>query len=139
MKNEFYPLSKTEEGIFVSCLKETDAYNLANLVNLGAALDVNKFADSVKKVFEAISSGCIPVYWGSLNDPEPGILNKDAIFLWNMGGDNSKSIQMIEDLVLHPKMLDEFMRQPRLVEGAEEKIVSMIQGLEEKIGGLFKE
>ena len=53
MKNEFYPLSKTEEGIFVSCLKETDAYNLANLVNLGADLDVNKFADSVKKVFEA--------------------------------------------------------------------------------------
>ena len=53
MKNEFYPLSKTEEGIFVSCLKETDAYNLANLVNLGSILDVNKFADSVKKVFEA--------------------------------------------------------------------------------------
>ena len=53
MKNEFYPLSKTEEGIYVSCLTETDAYNLGNLVNLGKNIDIDKFKNAVNKVFDA--------------------------------------------------------------------------------------
>ena len=40
---EYFPLSKTEEGIYVSCLKPTDAYNLTNVVNLGKKLDEAKF------------------------------------------------------------------------------------------------
>lgn len=41
---EFFPLSKTEQGIYVSCLQKTDAHNLTNYVNLGKDLDVKKFA-----------------------------------------------------------------------------------------------
>ena len=48
-----YPLSKTEEGIYVSCLNKTDAYNLANVIDLGCDIDINKFISSVKKVFLA--------------------------------------------------------------------------------------
>jgi len=48
---EYFPLSKTEEGIYVSCLKETDAYNLTDYVNLGKDLDVDKFKKAVEKVF----------------------------------------------------------------------------------------
>ena len=50
---KYYPLSKTEEGIYVACLKETDAYNLTNYVNLGKDLDVKKFTAAVSKVFDA--------------------------------------------------------------------------------------
>ena len=48
---DFYPLSKTEEGIYVSCLKETDAYNLANIVDLGSNIDIMKFKDAIENVF----------------------------------------------------------------------------------------
>lgn len=99
----------------------------------------NSMGYVTEKVFEAISAGCIPVYWGSMGNPEPGILNKDAIVMWNMGQDNSKSIQLIEDLVSHPKLLDDFLRQPRLVDGAEDIIVEMILTLEGKIRLLFKD
>ena len=50
---KYYPLSKTEEGIYLSCLEKTDAYNLANLVNLGKNIDVEMLKDSIKKVFAA--------------------------------------------------------------------------------------
>jgi len=97
----------------------------------------NSFGYVTEKLFEAISAGCIPVYWGSLGEPEPGILNKDAIVLWNMGNDSTKAIQMIEDLYTHPDLMDEFIHQPRLMEGAEDKILEMMQSLEDKIRVLF--
>ncbi len=50
---EIYPLSKTEEGIYVSCLKQTDAYNIASVMNFGGSLDVKKFNDALNKVFDA--------------------------------------------------------------------------------------
>ena len=49
----YYPLSKTEEGIYVSCLKQTDAYNLTNVINFGPNIDESKFNDALNKVFEA--------------------------------------------------------------------------------------
>ena len=49
---EKYHLSKTEEGIYVSCLNETDAYNLTYYTNLGKDIDIDKFIESVKKAFE---------------------------------------------------------------------------------------
>ena len=53
MRKELYPLSKTEEEIYIACLKETDAYNLANVMKLGKDIDVAKFREAVEKVFEA--------------------------------------------------------------------------------------
>ncbi|MBP5465958.1 MAG: hypothetical protein J6Y43_00130, partial [Clostridia bacterium] len=50
---DFYPLSKTEEGIYVSCLKETDAYNLTNYINLGKDVDADKLRRATEAVFEA--------------------------------------------------------------------------------------
>lgn len=86
-----------------------------------------------EKVFEAISSGCIPIYWGSLNNPEPGILNKDAIIFWNMNGDNAENVRKIEELYTHPTILKEFIKQPRLLVTAEEYILDMIHDLEAKL------
>jgi len=91
-----------------------------------------------EKVFEAISSGCIPIYWGSLNNPEPGILNKDAIILWNMNGDNAQNVKKIEELYSHPAMLKEFIEQPRLLPTADEYILDMIHELEAKLRMVIK-
>ncbi len=91
----------------------------------------NSFGYVTEKVFEAIAAGCIPIYWGSYNMPEPDILNQDAIIKWNMNGDNSANIALIEDLYAHPDRLHEFMAQPRLKPEAEEKIIHTIQQLEQ--------
>lgn len=47
-----YPLSKTEEGIYVSCLKPTDAYNVANVLNLGKDIDIERIKDAIYKIFD---------------------------------------------------------------------------------------
>ena len=65
--------------------------------------------------------------------PEIGILNQDAIIKWNMNGDNSDNVALINDLYAHPDMLMTFMAQPRLIPQAEEQIVGMIQQLEQRL------
>ena len=52
MNNKFYPLSKTEEGIYVACLNETDAYNLSNYLLLDNDIDLDRFKKSIQKVFD---------------------------------------------------------------------------------------
>lgn len=36
-----------------------------------------------EKLFEAVISGCIPIYWGSGNKPEPMVLNQDAVLFFD--------------------------------------------------------
>lgn len=86
-----------------------------------------------EKVFEAIASGCIPIYWGSHNMPESDILNQDAIIKWNMKGDNTTNIRLIEELYAHPERLKEFISQPRLKSGAEEIVCGIIEQLNQSL------
>jgi alpha(1,3/1,4) fucosyltransferase len=86
-----------------------------------------------EKLFQAIKAGCIPIYWGSGQNPEPNVLNHDAILFWEQGSDNQTLIQQIQDLVNHPKRLREFMQQPRLQPHAAEYIGDMFVTLERKL------
>lgn len=97
----------------------------------------NSYGYVTEKIFEAIAAGCIPIYWGSYNMPELDILNQDVIIKWNMNGDNSANIAMIEDLYAHPDRLREFLAQPRLLPRAEENIVQMINQLEQKLRSII--
>ena len=97
----------------------------------------NSYGYVTEKVFEAIAAGCLPIYWGSYNKPEVDILNQEAIIKWNMNGDNSANIALIEDLYTHPDRLQEFMTQPRLKQEADEKVVSIVNQLEQKIKNLL--
>ena len=49
---EYYPLSKTEEGIYLSCLTKTDSYNLAYLMKLGKSLDIDKFNNVLNEIIK---------------------------------------------------------------------------------------
>ena len=51
--NKFYPLSKSEQGLYISSLSSGDAYNLAHSVNLGKDVTLKKVSESLKKVCEA--------------------------------------------------------------------------------------
>lgn len=68
-----------------------------------------------EKLFEAFVAGCIPIYYGSDNDPEPGIVNKDAVIFWDKDGDNSKQISFIQQLLSDEQSYNEFINQPKLL------------------------
>lgn len=93
----------------------------------------NSYGYVTEKIFEAIASGCIPIYWGSHNIPEPDILNQDALIKWNMNSDNTDNIRLIEELYAHPDRLREFMCQPRLKPEAEEIVCGMVDQLNQRL------
>lgn len=86
-----------------------------------------------EKIFHSIGSGCIPIYYGSLNNPEPDVLNHDAIIFWDQDGDNSATIKKVEELWNNPKLYKEFFEQPRLQPHAWEVVAEYFSMLEKKL------
>ena len=86
-----------------------------------------------EKIFQSIQAGCIPVYWGSENNPEPDILNQEAIIFWEKGGENEKVISLIAELNQSSSKLNDFISQPRLTKNAPELIITMFDNLEKKL------
>ena len=91
-----------------------------------------------EKVFHAIGSGCIPIYWGAQGNPEPDVLNRDAILFWNPDGDNTALLKQIETLQSNDKLYREFFGQPRLKDDAWKVVAGYFDNLEEHINNLFK-
>jgi len=91
-----------------------------------------------EKVFHAIGSGCIPIYWGSNNNPEPNVLNHDAILFWNKDGDNNSLIEIIKELQNDPAKYNDFFEQPRLKPDAWQVVAEYFEQLEQKINDLFR-
>lgn len=86
-----------------------------------------------EKIFDAIYSGCIPVYWGSENHPEPEILNQNAILFFNKDSENSDLIGRLKTLNENKKLYKEFAEQNRLKENAHEVIFDWMEKLEKKL------
>lgn len=86
-----------------------------------------------EKVFEAIRYNTIPVYWGGLNNPEPDVLNKDAILFYK-GPDSAPGLlKQIEELHNHPKLYKEFLEQPKFQPKAAEYIIDLYEDLYTKM------
>lgn len=86
-----------------------------------------------EKIFDAIKAGCIPIYWGSENRPEPEILNQDRILFLKLNGDNSEVLKKINLLNTDPKAYTEFINQPIFQPNASEKIYVFFELLENKL------
>ncbi len=71
-----------------------------------------------EKIFDAFSAGTIPIYFGSNNEPEPGIINPKAVIFWDSHGDNMKNKKEISRLLEDDAYYREFIKQPRLFEDA---------------------
>lgn len=91
-----------------------------------------------EKVFHAIGSGCIPIYWGSNNNPEPNVLNHDAILFWIPDGDNSALLQKIADLQSDDRRYRDFFEQPRLKADAWQVVANYFDQLEQHLNKLFQ-
>ena len=91
-----------------------------------------------EKVFHAIGSGCVPIYWGANNTPEPDVLNHDVILFWNPDGNNEALLKQISELEDNPTLYRDFFEQPRLKEDAWQVVVNYFNSLEQHLNNLFK-
>ncbi len=91
-----------------------------------------------EKVFHAIGSGCIPIYNGSLNNPEPEVLNHEAILFWEKDGDNEDLLRKIGELHDNNLLYKEFFEQPRLNNNAWEVVAKYFDDLERRLNELFQ-
>ena len=85
-----------------------------------------------EKIFESISCGCVPIYWGSGQRPEPNVLNLDAIIMWDREHNGAIALGQLLDLLSSSKRMQEFMSQPRLLPTAEEFILDTFSSIEHK-------
>ena len=84
-----------------------------------------------EKIFDAFISDCIPLYYGALNDPEPGLINRDAVIFWNKEGNNEENREKILELKNNESFYQEFMSRPKLLPAAAEYVIDRYAKLKE--------
>lgn len=82
-----------------------------------------------EKVFEAIQAGCIPIYWGSNNVPEPTILNQSAIAFYQPDNNNATLLEQIANI----NATNNIASMPRFTPTAAEHIWDMYVALKQTI------
>ena len=92
-----------------------------------------------EKLFDAFLAGTIPIYHGDCNNPEPGLINKDAVIFWNYNGDNAEQTQKIKRLIEDEDYYQEFMKQPKLTSQTVEFVYDKLQELKERVEDLLHE
>ena len=91
---------------------------------------------TTEKLFQSFSAGCIPVYYGSLGEPEV-FVNKKAIVMYD--GNNADEVeQKIRLLRNDEKYYNEFIKQPRLFDNAVDCIYEMNKNLRLKYEEIIK-
>lgn len=70
-----------------------------------------------EKLFEAFLGGCVPIYAGGASRPEPGIVNPDAVLLWEQGNreNNDAVVRKACELNQNEKLYTEFISQTKLL------------------------
>jgi hypothetical protein len=99
--------------------------------------NTNRTGYVTEKVFDAIKSNTIPIYWGSNNNPEPDVLNKDAILFYDGPESLAGLNKQIEELHRNPRLYTEFLNQPRFQPHAAEYIIDRYNGLQSKMRKLL--
>ncbi len=91
-----------------------------------------------EKIFHAIASGCIPLYWGGGGAPEPGILNPEAIMHYDPRHPSDFEGRL-KTLLAHPGAPAAFAQQPRFLPEAAALIYAFYLQLEDRLENLFRD
>jgi hypothetical protein len=86
-----------------------------------------------EKIFDAIFAGCIPIYRGANNQPEPDILNQNRILFLQSNDSNDFILQKIKSLLTDSKQFCKFANQPAFTPDAAKVIYSYFERLEKKV------
>jgi glycosyltransferase involved in cell wall biosynthesis len=80
-----------------------------------------------EKIFQALYSGCIPIYTGWNKDPEPGIINPNIILWYDLTPDNMELVNEISRLHFNDRLYKSFMEQDFFLDTAIDKIYHFLQ------------
>ncbi len=90
-----------------------------------------------EKLFDAFRTGVIPIYHGSGNDPEPGLINKDAVLFWDYNGNgqaaNAAVISKIHELSADDRAYRDFMHQEKLTKACADYVWQCMGALREEL------
>lgn len=91
-----------------------------------------------EKLFESFAAGCIPIYWGALENPEPNVINKNAVLFYNSTGGNDGLLKTIEALHTNESAYKDFLNQNPILPNAADFIFDKLNALDLKISQLIK-
>lgn len=97
----------------------------------------NRTGYVTEKLFEAFQAGAIPIYWGSDNNPEKGLINPSSVILWNNGGDNREAMEKIRELNESETAYQKFIEQERMTPELIAYVCSRFDELEKRIKALL--
>ena len=86
-----------------------------------------------EKLFEAFVADAIPIYYGSDNDPEPGLINKDAVVFWYKNSSNDKARKLIKELCVDDNAYSDFIKQKKILPAATDYIWSRYEELKQRL------
>ena len=89
-----------------------------------------------EKLFEAFVADTIPIYYGSDNDPEPGLINKDAVVFWYKNSSNDKARKLIKELCVDDNAYSDFIKQKKILPAATDYIWSRYEELKQRLEAL---
>jgi hypothetical protein len=89
-----------------------------------------------EKLFQAFEAGCIPIYNGYSDDPEPEVIDKDALIFWKEGEGNLEALRKIRLLNSDPTAYREFIARSPLKESAVDFVWDSIQRVRDRVGEL---
>lgn len=90
-----------------------------------------------EKIFDSLSAGCVPIYWGANNKPEIDILNQNRIFLLSINNEHLDILNEITALNKNDRKFKSFSDQPVFTKDAPEIIFDYFKNLENKISSIF--
>lgn len=91
-----------------------------------------------EKIFESYLAGSIPIYIGSNNNPEPDIILKDNVILWDCINDNYDNLKFIKKLNKDEKFYYKYFNRPKLSKYASEYIYDYIYNLKKHLDLILK-
>ena len=88
-----------------------------------------------EKLFEAFLGGSIPIYAGAGSKPEPGIINMNAVLLWEMGNkeNNEAIVKKVCELNRDKKLYEGFISQTKLLPHTVDYVYEKFITLKEKL------
>ena len=90
-----------------------------------------------EKLFQSFQSGCIPIYNGYCDDPEPFVVDKNAFIFWSEGGDNHEAVERVRRLHSDAGEYERFLRRPPFKADAVDFIWESLERLRSRLGAIL--
>ncbi|WP_034445653.1 glycosyltransferase family 10 domain-containing protein [Butyrivibrio sp. AE2032] len=90
-----------------------------------------------EKLHECFRAGTIPIYYGSDNNPEPGMINHDAVIFWDDTGNNDNTVALVQKLSADKKEFMDYCSQTRYRPEMADYVFDTMNALYDKVSAII--